>query len=453
MKPRLTNDEQKMRDTMLRHEFPFDEQAWKAMQALLRQNEQPPVPGPASARTGNRLKKGKWLLLLLLLLGGALGAVVWWQPLPRRGGGLPSTSSNDLDAGNPRSPARNKPGIKAEGIQPVDADNLYTTSARFNPSPKGEGGFPPLRAMTPGSETSSLQPNDGPLPSSKNKPDATNTGFPTQNNPDTREQAPFPMGGEPVPYVGREAGGGAVGLLPVVPWQFLPLPPVADSLIRPVQEQRRPPSRWQRAWVLGLSANTVDYAPLRVRPLPHIGQLLRYRINPRTSLQGELTLKMVSGYGLRAEFMDVVPTGSSQVILENNNLLYLELPIAVHRQYAPDKAWLLGLKPSWNATIFPRGSVSSANFNAPRRDYRTREGIRIFDLGLTLGWEWRYHPRWALDVRYNQGLFDLTVDSFFKNKDYHLNSDLQISLRHFIIRNKQTRSHEPKPLFPAPAGR
>ena len=44
--------------------------------------------------------------------------------------------------------------------------------------------------------------------------------------------------------------------------------------------------------------------------------------------------------------------------------------------------------------------------------------------GLVLGYGYRLHQRWAVDVRYNQGLFDLTYDDFFKNTRTLLNSDL-----------------------------
>lgn len=237
---------------------------------------------------------------------------------------------------------------------------------------------------------------------------------------------------EPVPHFSEQVAA----LTPIETLALLPLPlTAADSLVRPVEDWRRPSARWQRAWVLGVGANTVDYMPLRVFPSPQVGQMLRYRVNPRMSLQGEVTLKFVSGYGLRAEFFDVVPTGSAQTILGVNNILFVEVPLTIHRQYAPGKAWLLGLKPAWTIPLLAYGQTNVFNSGAPRRLYTVRDGIRTFDLGLVLGWEWHFHPLWALDIRYNQGLFDLTVDGFFKNRAYHLNSDLQVSMRYFIVRN------------------
>lgn len=503
MEPRLTNDEQKMRDAMLRHEFPFDEQAWKAMQALLQPHEPPPAPGPASPKAGHRLKKGTWPLLTLLLFSG-IGAAAWWAwPLPQTPDPWASEMDHaalELDSdtlghfwGNAQS---SRPNDQSSSSSPktdrylsseaaaaryvgqgaalagtTSSNSFFNKSANRKQAPRSAGGAPapqvsreagaaagttnnPSPDETSNREQAPRPAEEAPAPQVSREVGAAAgaTRNPSPDETSSRDQAPLPAEEAPAPYVSREAA-----LLDPLPLQPLALPGPADSLVRPVEDQRRPPSRWQRGWLFGLGIHTVAYDPLYLRGLPYFGHLFRYRLDPRTSVQVEVSAKLVSGYGLRAEFVDILPGNTSSVVLETDRFLFLEAPLILHRQYAPDKAWLLGLK---TAVVFPiqtsgsfSGSFSGGNYNAPRRWYTVRDGVRTLDLGLVLGWEWRYHPRWAVDVRYNQGLFDLTVDGFYRSRAYHLNSDLQISLRHFIVRNKKTRSHEPKPLFPTPAGR
>lgn len=509
MEPRLTNDEQKMRDAMLRHEFPFEEQAWKAMQALLQPHEPPPAPGPASPKAGHRLKKGTWPFLTLLLFSG-IGAVAWWAwPLPQTPdpwasemdhaameldsdtlghfwGNAQSSRPNDQSSSSSPKADRSLPSEAASAryvgqgaaLAGTTSSNSFSNkSANRKQAPRSAGGAPvPYVSRETGAAagtTSNPSPNEtstrdqAPRPAEEalasqvsRETEAATAGVasnPSSGETSGQDQAPHSAEEAPASHISREVGGEAA-LLDPLPLQPLALPGPADSLVRPVEDQRRQPSRWQRGWLFGLGIHTVAYDPLYLRGLPHVGHLFRYRFDPRTSVQAEVSAKLVSGYGLRAEFVDILPGNTSSIVLETDRFLFLEVPLLVHRQYAPDKAWLLGVKTAFVHPIQTSGSnsgfFSGGNFiKTPRRWYTVRDGVRVLDLGLVLGWEWRYHPRWSFDVRYNQGLFDLTVDGFYRSRAYHLNSDLQVSLRRFIVRNKKTRSHEPKPLFPTPAGR
>ncbi|MBK9336711.1 MAG: PorT family protein [Lewinellaceae bacterium] len=518
MDPKRTNDEQIMRDKMLRHEFPFDEKAWESMEALLDQERQtgPPPPPPPDTKPG----PAKWTPTVVLLVALLAGLAVWWPG--NRHPEIHAASEENLDKSDRRTnsaqprikqadaPANAKMAVEIEGG--AQTQNLptgvpgragenpgagrhsrQTETIRAKKTPDAatapetrrvhSSSQPPRRHETESGrkisagEPGAAAPNALFLPqqggglAAKGKDALDNrigkqpgAALPVLAGMETHEGSTAGSGtGMPespdAPTADRNRsknlGAEAVGVLapvPVLPLYELPLPCPADSFIRPVPDPTRPRSRWERGWIFGAGANTVDYNPFRLNMLPHFGHLLRYRLHPKTALQAELVLKPVSGYGWRAEFLDIVPTGSAQVILENNNLLFFEVPIVVQHRYAPDQAWLVGLKPSWNVSVFPYGSFSVTNFNTPSRNYTAHSGIRYFDLGLVLGWEWRFGRRWALDVRYNQGLFDLTIDNFYKSRDIHLNSDLQVSLRRFIT--KKMRRHVPDTnLYPAPAGR
>lgn len=249
--------------------------------------------------------------------------------------------------------------------------------------------------------------------------------------------------GSPGASTGRLEG---VDRLPLLSAALLQPEKRNDSIIRTFQLSLLNRKRWERGWIFGLNANTVDNRPLRWSVLPHLGYFTNYRLGRGFSVQTELVAKFVTGYRLRGKVQYIVPGGSLERILDYNNLLFLELPLLVKHNATPNTAWLLGIKPSWNWVVAPYGSSSLSGLDPPNLDFSDHVGLRRFDLGITAGWEWRLGRRWALDIRYNQGLYDLSFDNFFKNRDIHLNSDLQVSLRHYFI--KKMRRHAPKTLFP-----
>ncbi|MEO1711765.1 MAG: hypothetical protein AAFU60_00310 [Bacteroidota bacterium] len=57
-------------------------------------------------------------------------------------------------------------------------------------------------------------------------------------------------------------------------------------------------------------------------------------------------------------------------------------------------------------------------------------GIRNWDFGATLGYQFQLSPHWQAQLLYQQGLFDLTADNWFGNTRNDLRSNLQIQLRY-----------------------
>lgn len=511
MDPKLTNQEQNMREDMLRHEFPFDPKAWEAMQQLLDGQRDPsplaapatptvePHPGPGSGRI--------WLLLLLLalLLAGSATLLHQYSDRQKAVSGSAETPGAGFTPEKPGQDNTNAADVSSASAYPEPpADSSLSASQSTAPTaPDGatnrlhrqsfhpEGGQfsalsprPAASALPPGTSNLKLQTSNSelsPQPATTGMPPgsaagslsggmtARTTGAETGQavQPLTAGSAPAisdaflpaengknTAAHEPDRAVSAQAyvsPAGSPGGLPILPLSPLDMPLRPDSIIRPVPFAPAEATRWERGWLFGAGLNSVDYRPLRVKAAPHFGYFLRRRIAPRTALQGELALKFVAGYDWRAEFYDVVPGGSNQVILETERLLYVELPLLLQRSWAPGHSWLLGLKPALTLPIAPYGSFSVVNSGAPRRDYSMHEGFRYLDLGLVLGWEYRPGRRWALDIRYNQGLFDLTKDNFYDQRETHLNSDIQVSLRYFFI--KKIRKHALPTLFPAPPAR
>lgn len=476
-----------MREEILRHEFPFDPRAWEAMQQLLDEKRDPlppaapavspsePRPGPDSGRI--------WLLLLVALLGACLASLkLNYKTRHKAESG--KTEAQDVgfsraNQGRNITNAANEPStrvtadIPAYSNQPINELTGQTASGPLPGSANRQArqsinptaGQPSRQSTYPSATTVSAGTADFPSGGMAARSPGSETISPVQKfiTTETRDFPGILPGAdnskstgadeyaEPATALSPAPSDGAPEWLPVLPLNPLGMPARPDSIIRPVPFAPAETSRWERGWLFGAGVNTVDYRPLRLRVAPHFGYFMRRRITPHTSLQGELALKFVPGYNWRAEFYDVVPGGSSQVILETDRLLYIELPLLLQRTWAPGQSWLLGLKPALTLPISPFGSFSSVNSGAPNRDYSMHEGFRYIDLGLVLGWEYRFGRRWALDIRYNQGLFDLTADNFYHRREMHLNSDLQVSLRYFFI--KKIRKHEPATLFPAPPAR
>ena len=486
MEQLLSHDEQSMREKILQHEFPFDPKAWEAMQGLLYEQDRtlppppPPSAPPSAPPSGPKPGPGtngrlKWIFLLLLLALGAgsmtliLKNTASRKPVHTNTGASNAETAfdiNDKRRGSTSTPEET-PG------QPAATESFEKNSASYASARGNHVGVQekaPGASADSGSARNSVRKNDTAV--SKKTGGATlskaATGLPgpaisasathTSSIPEAgsisvleKETNTVPPSSAAIPQPAFLPFT-AIPLLPGIPADTLAVPLRPDSIIRPVPYQPISESRRERGWIFGGNLNAVDYRPLRFSALPHLGYFWRYRLQPRTTVQGELVLKFVSGYDWRAEFFDMVPGGSAQVILENKRLLYIEVPLVVQRAYAPGQSWQIGLKPALTLPIAPYGSNSGTNFGASRRNYSAHEGIRYLDMGLVLGWEYRFNRRWALDIRYNQGLFDLTVDNFYRQRETHLNSDIQVSLRHFIT--KKTKKHEPKTLFPAPpAGR
>lgn len=518
MDPKLTNQEQNMREEMLRHQFPFDPKAWEAMQQLLDGQRDPaplaapatptvePHPGPGSGRI--------WLLLLLLALLLAGSATLLHQYSDRQkavsgSAETPGTGFTPEKPGQDNTNAADGSSASASPEAPADSSLSSSqstaptvldgaTNRSYQQSLNPEGGQfsalsprPAAIARPPGTSSSKLQTSNFTLKTSNSEssPQPAATGMPpgsaagslsggmtarTTGAETGQAVQPLTAGSTPAisdAFLPAENGkntaahepdravsaqvyvspAGPPGWLPILPLNPLNMPLRPDSIIRPVPFAPAEATRWERGWLFGAGLNSVDYRPLRLKAAPHFGYFLRRRITPRTALQGELAFKFVAGYDWRAEFYDVVPGGSNQVILETERLLYVELPLLLQRSWAPGHSWLLGLKPALTLPIAPYGSFSIVNSGAPRRDYSMHEGFRYLDLGLVLGWEYRPGRRWAFDIRYNQGLFDLTKDNFYDQRETHLNSDIQVSLRYFFI--KKMRKHAPPTLFPAPPAR
>ncbi|HLP93272.1 MAG TPA: outer membrane beta-barrel protein [Saprospiraceae bacterium] len=424
MDPLLSKEEKNMREKMLQHEFPFDEKAWGAMKTLLEeQNKEKgggvpaanaePVPGPG--------KRWMWLLLLFFTLGLGAASMIWTT--------RPGKTAEIFNA-NTTTPSSKQP---AETIHP--SNNFPKAVQPANPA--NTGLFP-----TPVGQTNTALPTEKRLAATPKtnetmlgKPEAPSGAFtpaPTKVLPTETDQTTT-AGQNDAANPALQPRILNLECLPTPLPAYLPAPtPVRaqpDTLVRPGKEVAHRMRRREHGLILGMNANAVDYDPVRLSILPHVGYFWNQRIANRTSIQVEGVLKYVTGYQLYVETIDILPTGLSSSTLRTNNLLYLEIPLTIKHKLRQKHSALLGMKPSFNYKVLSTGQSAAFNMDATR-EYTSQSGLRYFDMGLVLGWEYRLHKHWALDLRYNQGLLDLTFDQFYRDQSTHLNSDVQLSLRY-----------------------
>jgi len=216
--------------------------------------------------------------------------------------------------------------------------------------------------------------------------------------------------------------------------QAAPLPPDSTTTT--------PPRRLSNGGgaLLGTSIALVDHSPFRLSPGPVAGFYYFEHLSSRWSFQVEFHWKQANGYNLSAVFADTVlnPSGIgiSRATFGVRTLVYWEVPIML--QWRPElgsrHAFAIGVRPSMN--VLSRGQTGSSSQSSSGFVVTTdmsylsaRDGLRRSDVGFLVGWTYALTDRLGLDVRYTQGLQDLTADNFFKNKSNTLNSDLQATLR------------------------
>ncbi len=386
--------EERLRERLQRYEFPFDEKAWEAMQVLLAQSA-----ARSASLNSRRPHYGQ-----LLLVCAAMLFLSDHSKLSRAGGEtLPSVLREAVAFDTPPAPSRKRlPSEKADesapdgayavtgrraglyrrAAQPTSLHNIaeqVTSAASTQPEPSVE---PPARRGEAIEETEEKR-----------------TAF--------SEMTFLP------PRLGSDLALGDTPILPAPP------PPAV-----------RPRLEW--GWTVGLGAGLMAWKPFHLSPTVLMGGLLRYRTGNRTALQGEFLLKTGSEY--RRTFAVESNTSFGPTITERElkNLIFAEAAVGLHYRYCADWSFFAGIRPSWNIPLHKRSfALFSSLTTASDYDYELRSFIRGFDLGITIGWEWRFHPKWAVAARLTQGSGSLIKDPSTAPLPLY-NSDLQVALRYYV---------------------
>ena len=475
MKAQQPDHEKRLKESILAYRVPFEEQAWDAMDALLdgEAGKKAPAEPPAPQGTPMRSTKYRRFFIFLFLLS----AVVVFSA--KQGVNLLEKTKAPASSSTPSNKMKNgaqdtalSSGLtSATTADENTVENPTTTPATtvaertFNqstttPAATQNGQKANLRESSLGNSGSTTRkratnPNRGwavgriKPASSANNFKGGNTSFTPGNiagsNSGLTAAAPQnnavpetstglivadSMLNEPMKSLDNLA------FLPLLPLDSLNSArdlPAAEAV--PVKNKTR--RNLQRGWVLGGNLGIVDYQPLYFSVRPVVGYHVAFPMQ-NGYVQTGLLVTGAKGYNQRANFEYSSPGGNLQIEVSLNNLVFLEVPLVYQRAFTGDKRqfWLAGIR---TAVVLPvnnfvsnAGTILPNNSIFPNANIDLYDGVRWFDLGLTLGWQWRFSERWAIDVRYTQGLMDLTHDNFFNNTETTLNSDLQLTFRHYV---------------------
>lgn len=389
-----------MREKIRGHEFTFEEKAWGAMKTLLEEKSDQPVAGLPPARHEPVPGPGKrWFPLLLLSMAFGLGAaaLLWQLPQPP----LASTAKPDA--------------AQQINTTPMAAPQAAALAGSFSGKNVGRKPATPVPGLAKQQmSVSTPEPHAAEIP------------------------APQPPGLDKSPLL--DTRNFPTPLPATLPYPTLLKTPKADSLVYPNKDIARRGRQLEHGILAGLNAHTAAAKPFGLSVLPHAGYFVSYRITPRSSLEVEAIAKYVAGYRMGGSQLALSPSGSltDPPKTLDFDLFFMELPVLFKHHTGTQHAWLLGLKPGVTLPRF--AAVSEADMdNFESVSQSDRDGIRRFDLGITLGWEWQIARSWALDLRYNQGLTDLSRNTVHLNNSRHLNSGLQLSVKALLGKKGQIR--------------
>jgi hypothetical protein len=456
MEPLESKHEARIQLLIQQHRLPYDPAAWAQMEALLDQANGTggaTLPPPNGQRPRQLPRWWLWLLLLPLLFTlAALGWQGYMQGSQASGAEARQAGGENLALPAPQ-PGRTMPAPtpSGAGAGQTGAFAAEGLTPEASPPPQAPAG-------------SSVHPKDGSAAvlqagSAAAKASRIAAGFAGQAFAlAAAAAAPLPARVAAEASAAPDAAGAArreAELLEALPGcgaVGIALPQPSLQPIDPLYATRQ----LRRGWALGGNFSMVDYRSGRTSALPMLGYYWSFPFR-QGQLQAEAQFKAVGRYQQATEFRFVAPGFSQSIELELRSLVFLEFPLSYKwkRARSDNQYWLIGCRPSFNFIYRSVGTNSisiggtTSGFGSGT-DIEIREGIRWFDLGLTAGWEWRFSPRWGLDLRYTQGWNDMTHDNFFKRRDYVLNSDLQITFRHYVS-PRQRRGQ--RPLFPDGARR
>lgn len=474
MKAQIPDQEKRLKDKILAHRVPFEEQAWDAMDALLDGDagKKAPAEPPAPQETPTRSFKYRRFFILIFLFSAVavFSAKLGLNMLENAKlktttskpsnkvenvekndavtSGLTSTTTdgkNTVENPNSTTPTTlventlNKSTTTAATSQNGQKTNLpesnrgksSSTNRKRTTNPDQGWAYGPAKQTTSATGFSAGQS----LSVANNAPADTNDGVPSLPPNQTVDANKTSALTDNSTTLAQSKALDNLAYLPLLPPDLLTITrdlPGAETI--PVKNKTR--RNVQRGWILGGNLGFVDYQPFRLSLMPVVGYHVSFPVQ-KGFVQTGVQVTGATGYNQKTEFIYSAPGGSLDIDVSLKNLMFIEVPLVYQRAFTGNKRqfWLAGIRTAVvvpvNNYVSNAGSTNS-NDLFPYANIDLYDGIRWFDLGLTVGWQWRFSERWAMDVRYTQGLMDLTHDNFFRNTETTLNSDFQLTFRHYV---------------------
>ncbi|MCC6412094.1 MAG: PorT family protein [Saprospiraceae bacterium] len=472
MKAQIPDHEKRLQDKILAHRVPFEEQAWDAMDALLEgeKGKKAPEEPPAPQETPTRSFKYRRFFILIFLFSAVavfsakLGLNMLENAKPKvtstspanhlkngtqndaLSSGLTSattagennvenqmTATGTLDAENTENKPTPATPQNGQKTNLTESRNTKTTSTVRKGTSNPDKGW----AVGPAKQKSSVTGLNGGQTSlvANNAPADNKDAMPALPPNDAVAENNVPKQPENSTPSEQPKTLDNLDFLPLLPLDSLnktrDLPKVDTVAVK--NKIRR---NLQRGWVFGGNLGFVDYQPFRLSLMPVVGYHVSLPVQ-KGFVQTGVQVTGATGYNQKTEFIYSAPGGSLDIDVSLKNLMFIEVPLVYQRAFTGNKRqfWLAGIR---TAVVVPVdnyvSNAGSTNSNDlfPYANIDLYDGLRWFDLGLTVGWQWRFTDRWAMDVRYTQGLMDLTHDNFFNNTETTLNSDFQLTFRHYV---------------------
>ncbi len=425
----ISTEEQTWRQSATHHEFPLRDGDWAAMEQLIDQQDKGVIGGLPGGNGTSFTLGNRWtfpflagVLISLVVLAGqgwsdqeqipdSPAPVIAQQPLMAD---LPPSAGQEAQALIPVQSSETESSTPL--IQNATKKSL-TYPATRNSQASGTGIPPvdPAQMLARTDEMMQATPVTTPAPleeSDKQRPAVSDFSTLTEE-----EYTPGLMAFSRLT--------GKVGLGVQVDAPELPTP-ASPSLPTP--------DRWSFGLLAGARMALPDWPMETASPGGLAGAFVQYDLTPRWSIRAELAGKLLDRDLQRSDSNVLLDEFGATLNVDQsantNGLLFVEMPLlAVYRQGRHE--WFGGPK---LALVRVRNDASSLAYSGNAftevNSYSIVEGVRSFDAGLTLGYGYRLFRHWGVDLRYNQGLLDLTHDNFFNNTHTLINSDLQLTIRY-----------------------
>lgn len=427
-KQHISSEEHAWRQSATNHEFPLQEGDWSAMEQLIDQEKNRFTGGIAGGSGQSNALDSRWpypffagVLISILVMAGQ----VW---------------SGTEAASSPASPITTQQLLIADQASASSLDEVTSTGHHSSPSESVtipsvqaeplEGTSTSYSAKTSNSTIPPVPANSVSIhaaPASQSvpvitpaKPEATQILRPGVSDFNTLTEKDFTPGLMAFSRLTGKVGVGAPVITPE-----LPTPP---AYVLP------PPVRWTFGLLAGARMALPDW-PMETSSVGGVaGAFVQYDLTPRWSVRTEIAGKLLHR-NLERTDSDVIYDGfgaSNKVdqSAKTNELLFIEMPIlAVLRKgrsefFGGPKLALIRILNDATSLAVTGSAFTEIN------QYDIPDGVRQFDAGIVLGYGYQLYRYWGVDIRYNQGLLDLTHDNFFNNTHTLINSDLQLTIRY-----------------------
>lgn len=410
------------------HEVPST--GWKEMSAIL--DGERPVPQPAvPEKTRRRFAGWIWFAGALMLVGSG----VWLSAQQEQRLAFRTNSQVLLSAMPVPLPSLSHASNAKHTVATAASIQEETVNS---PALVSAPPMPPSRTAQTESRTAPAPVRRMPAPLT----DLSNNPLDTITQIPVNDIIPNPEAPDTISTSDDERVFAAIAPVPTLPPDTL----TGQQAVADMPEIN--PAKLHR-WSFGLKAGA-DYQSLQTNAL--LGGFAQFRLNRKWVLEAGLQYKRRSenngsGLGISPPRGDTIYLPAFASISPYHRSItrvhFLEVPVTLQYQIGKRLRVMGGMQVaylrstdqpvgSWNdesnrnslentADFTLAGAAGAAPVNAAR--------FERWDLGLIAGLDYRIASHWSVDLRWQQGLRDLTPEPYYQNNEIYNNTSLQFALK------------------------